>query len=96
MTTQRNPEAVQKLAALVRELAATDQYRHLMYYSHLIATLQDFHDQLATLEKGTPEQRRVYAAATKIYNAARVYALEHAFDPPNTVMLSCGYDHSKL
>jgi hypothetical protein len=96
MTTQRNPEAVKKLAALVRELSDSDQYRHLMYYSHLIATLQDFHDQLATLKKGTSEQRQAYAAATKIYNAARVYALEHGFDHPNAVMQSCGYDYSKL
>ncbi len=86
-----NREAVQKLAALVCELAERDEFQHLMYYSHLIATLQDFHDRLAELKPGSPDHYMVYGGATKIWNAARNYAREHGFDDPNSILRECGY-----
>jgi Txe/YoeB family toxin of Txe-Axe toxin-antitoxin module len=96
MTTQRNHEAVKRLASLVRELASRDEFKPLMYYSHQIATLQDCYDRMAELTKGTPEHRLIYSSAAKVYSAARVFAHENGFPHPRDVLLSCGYDHSKL
>jgi len=95
MTPLRNPEAIQRLAALLRSLAERDQYKHVMHYSNLIATLQSLLDDLK-VSKGTTAHWQINAAAVKSFNAARVYASEHGFDHPNAVMQSCGYDYAKI
>jgi hypothetical protein len=93
MSPARNPEAVKRLAAMVRELTDRDDFKHTMYYAHLIATLQEFHDRLAELERGSQQQREMYAAATKVFKAARAYASDHGFDHPNKVMAESGYSN---
>jgi hypothetical protein len=90
--TPRNPEAIKRLAELVRELASRDDYKPLMHYSHLIATLQSFHDEMAAT-KGTPAHGAIQSAAIKVFKAARTYASEHAFDHPNVVMKACNYNY---
>jgi hypothetical protein len=91
MTSQRNPKAVQKLAALVRELCASPDYAHIAHYAALIAALQDARDEVAKFPKGSPENARLWGLATKVYNAARNYAAKYKLEAPNEVMRASGY-----
>jgi hypothetical protein len=90
--TPRNPEAVQRLAALVRELAAREDYRHLMHYAHLIASLQSLLDELKLADKTTTNYGTVREAAVKMFKASRKYSTDHFLEAPNIVMQKCGYD----
>jgi hypothetical protein len=94
MTTPKHPEAVVRLAALIRELANSDEYRHIAHYSSLIADLQNLHDAMNAEVAGSSAHYSAHAAATKAYHAARSYALKWRLESPSSVMVRSGYAYS--
>ncbi|HEY3654014.1 MAG TPA: hypothetical protein VGL34_03410 [Steroidobacteraceae bacterium] len=92
MISSHNTDAVRRLATLVRELAAREDYRHVCHYAHLLATLQGLHDDLAAA-KGTPAYGVIQGEAIRVFKACRKYAGDHSFEGPNAIMLTLGYDY---
>jgi hypothetical protein len=79
------------LAALIRSLTDSVQYRRCAHYAGLIAELQELRDTMNEAPQGSADYNRAYAAASVCYKAARAYASKWSFDPPNAVMAQCGY-----
>jgi hypothetical protein len=89
--TPENRERLLKLSALLRELFERDEYRTVCTYVNQCSDLQDLHDEMAKQAEGSREYFQAYAAATKIYNNARLYALKNNLPHPNELLRACGY-----
>jgi hypothetical protein len=83
--------ALAQLAALVREVSEMPEHRALATYAGYIATLACLHDEFAKFPRGTVENRQAYAAATKLFKAAREFASTHNLPHPNQALRDLGY-----
>jgi len=90
-TTPESKASLLKLAALMRDLFSRDEYRTVATYVTQCSELMDQHDEFAKYSKGTDENRRAYAAATALYNNARIYASKNGLPHPNEMLQACGY-----
>ena len=85
------PDAVVRLATLVREVCDMPQFRGVGTYATYIAELAAQHDEAAKHPRGTAENREEYAKATTLYHAARKFAARNGMPDPNSCLRSLGY-----
>lgn len=90
--TPENKAALLKLSALLRELFERDEYRTVATYVTQCSELMDATDEYLKYPKGSPENRRAYELATRLYKNAQIYAHKNGGLPhPNEMLAACGY-----